>query len=153
MKKFKSNYKIGEIDIPTSSLPDIIFMLLFFFMVTTVLKEHKEQLKYLIPDAEQLKDIEKKTLISEIRIGTPLDEDQGTEPTIEAGGRLIHVEDIGRFVMEEKEKLPQYYRNQQIILLKADKNVEMGLILDVQQELRKINARKIVYATVRKETK
>lgn len=153
MKKFKSNYKVGEIEIPTSSLPDIIFMLLFFFMVTTVLRDHKEQLQYLIPDAQQLKKIEKASLVSEIKVGTPLNESQGVEPTIEAGGKLIHVEDIGRFVLEEKEKLPQYYQDKQIVLLKADKDIEMGLILDIQQELRKINARKIVYASSKKRDK
>ena len=89
MARFKSNYKPGEIEIPTSSLPDIIFMLLFFFMVTTVLKTEEDKIKYVIPQAEQLKKMDKKNLISEIKIGIPkVAEKFGTEPIIQAGNRI-----------------------------------------------------------------
>ncbi len=151
MKNFRSRFSDKDTSIPTAALPDIIFMLLFFFMVTTVLKEERDVLKYKIPDAEQLKKIEKKSIVSSIIVGIPDNTELfGQTPRIEAGGSLLEPDDIIPYVMSEKEKLPYYKRDQIIILLKADKEVPMGIISDIQQELRKVNTRKIVYATNRK---
>lgn len=147
MAIFRTKLSNREAAISTAALPDIIFMLLFFFMVTTVLRNSDESLKYMIPQAEQLKKIEQKSLVSQITIGIPKDQVKfGTEPRIEANGHLITLTDIIPFVHSEKDKLPAYSRDQIIIVLKADEEVPMGLITDVQTELRKANARKIVYA-------
>jgi biopolymer transport protein ExbD len=147
MKIFKTRHSAREAAISTAALPDIIFMLLFFFMVTTVLRKSDENLKYKIPTAEQLKDIEQKSLVTQISIGVPKEIDEyGKEARIEADGRLIDGEDIVPFVRREKDKLPTYSRDQIIILLKADEEVPMGIVSDVKQELRKANARRIVFA-------
>ena len=147
MKKFISKLSNREATISTAALPDIIFMLLFFFMVTTVLRKSDDNLKYKIPTAEQLKKIEQKSLITKITIGIPKESEKyGTEPRIEADGKLIEVKDIVSFIMKEKDELPTYHRDQIIVLLKADKDVPMGIVTDVTQELRKANARRIVYS-------
>lgn len=147
MKIFKAKHSNREATISTAALPDIIFMLLFFFMVTTVLRKSDENLKYKIPTAEQLKQIEQKSLITQISIGIPKESSKyGSEPRIEAEGKLITVKDIVPFIMKEKDELPTYNRDQIIILLKADEDVPMGIISDVKQELKKANARRIVFA-------
>ena len=147
MKLFRTKHSNRDASISTAALPDIIFMLLFFFMVTTVLRKSDENLKYKIPTAEQLKQIEEKTLISQISIGMPKESEKfGLEPRIEADGRLIEIKGIVSFIMSEKDELPTYNRDQIIILLKADEDVPMGIVTDVTQELRKANARRIVYA-------
>ena len=147
MKLFRTKYSNREASISTAALPDIIFRLLFFFMVTTVLRKSDENLKYKIPTAEQLKQIEEKTLISQISIGIPKESGKfGSEPRIEADGKLIEIKDIIPFIMKEKDELPTYNRDQIIILLKADEDVPMGIVTDVTQELRKANARRIVFA-------
>lgn len=146
MKFFKSKHSIHEATISTAALPDIIFMLLFFFMVTTVLRKSDDNLKYKIPTAEQLKQIEQKSLITQITIGVPKETEKfGTEPRIEADGKLIEVKDIVSFIMKEKDELPDYNRDQIIVLLKVDEDVPMGIVSDVTQELRKANARRIIY--------
>ncbi len=146
MKSFKTKFSNREAAISTAALPDIIFMLLFFFMVTTVLRKSDDNLKYKIPTAEQLKQIDEKSLISQITIGTPKDtEKYGTEPRIEVDGKFIEVKDIVAFIMKEKDKLPMYQRDQIIVMLKADEDVPMGLMTDVTQELKKANARRIIY--------
>jgi len=150
MPKFKSTHQKGSSEIPTSALPDIIFMLLFFFMVTTVLRENEDKVKYLIPDAEQIKKIERKSLVTEIVVGFPKQQKlYGTEPIIQANGRILDLKNIIQFVEESRASLPELKRDQHIILLKVDKNVDMGIVIDLQQELRKANARKIVYATLK----
>ena len=154
MKSFKTKFWNREASISTAALPDIIFMLLFFFMVTTVLRKSDDNLKYKIPTAEQLKQIDEKSLISQITIGTPKDtETFGTEPRIEVDGKFIEVKDIIPFIMKEKDKLPTYQRDQIIVMLKADEDVPMGLITDVTQELKKANARRIIYGASWKSEK
>ena len=147
MKKFRTKHSSREASITTAALPDIIFMLLFFFMVTTVLRKPDDNIKYKIPSAEQLKQIDDKSLISQITIGIPKDPKRyGTAPRIEADGKLIDVDDVVSFVMKEKDKLPNYSRDQIIILLKSDEDVPMGIVSDVKQELKKANARRIIFA-------
>ena len=147
MKVFRTKHSSREASISTAALPDIIFMLLFFFMVTTVLRKSDDNLKYKIPTAEQLKEIQAKSLVSQINIGMPRDVGKyGSEPRIEADGKLIEVNDIIPFIMKEKDALPVYDRDQIIILLKADEDVPMGIVSDVKEELRKANARRIVFA-------
>lgn len=147
MSVFRTKFSTRGSSISTAALPDIIFMLLFFFMVTTVLRKSDENLKYKIPTAEQLKQIDQKSLITQISIGIPKDMEKfGSEPRIEAEGKLLEMKDIIPFIMKEKDELPSYYRDQIIILLKADEDVPMGIVSDVKQELRKANARKIIFA-------
>lgn len=147
MRKFRAKHSNRDATISTAALPDIIFILLFFFMVTTVLRKPDDTLKYKIPTAEQLKQIEEKSLISQITIGIPIDVEKfWIEPRIEPGGSLIEVKNIASFIMKETDKLPTYNRDQIIILFMADEDVPMGIVSDVKQELKKTNARRIIFA-------
>ena len=147
MSKFKKKSKAST-TIPTSSLPDIIFMLLFFFMVTTVLRETDLLVEQKLPQAEQLTKIERKSLVSYIYIGKPKETSRyGVEPRIQVNDVLVTPKDILLFVNQEKDKLAEAERDQITMSLKVDKKAEMGIISDVQQELRKANARKVMYST------
>jgi len=73
-------------------------------------------------------------------------EKYGTEPRIEVDGKFVELKDIVPFIMKEKDELPTYSRDQIFVLLKADEEVPMGIISDVKQELKKANARRIVFA-------
>ena len=57
--------------ISTASLPDIVFMLLFFFMVSTTMKEVELKVIVKTPDASEIKKLEKKSLTSYINVGEP----------------------------------------------------------------------------------
>ncbi|GAB2625805.1 ExbD/TolR family protein [Belliella aquatica] len=150
MSKFKKKNKVKE-NIPTSALPDIIFMLLFFFMVTTVLRENDMLVEQKIPQATQLQKLEKKTLISYLYIGKPKNTSlYGTEPRIQANDALITTGDIILWVNQEKDKLSEAERDMITISLKADREVKMGPISDIQFELREVDARRVLYASVGK---
>jgi len=147
MAKFRKKAKSNPV-IPTSALPDIIFMLLFFFMVTTVLRETELLVEQKIPQAEQLTKIERKSLVSYIYIGEPKNTSKfGSEPRIQVNDVLITPNDIVQFVNVEKDKLPEAERDQITMSLKVDREAEMGIVSDVQQELREANARKVMYST------
>ena len=72
MAKFTRKGKGGTPVISTASLPDIVFMLLFFFMVTTVMREVTLKVKISPPEATEIKKLEKKSLVSYIYLGPPI---------------------------------------------------------------------------------
>ena len=149
MSKFKKKASTSQ-DIPTASLPDIIFMLLFFFMVTTVLRESDILVEQKIPSAKELNKLERKSLVSYIYIGKPKMSDMGAEPRIQINDRLVQPSDIQKFVNEEKDKLTEVERDQITMALKVDREVKMGIVVDVQQELKEVNARKILYSATKR---
>ena len=150
MAKFKKERK-GQEQINTSALPDIIFMLLFFFMVTTVLREQDILVEQKIPQSTQLQKLQNKTLISYVFIGKPKNTGlYGSEPRVQANDVLISTPEIVQWVNQERDKLAEADRGSITISMKVDKDVKMGPISDVQTELRNAHARKVLYASTGK---
>ncbi|MCA6075209.1 ExbD/TolR family protein [Fulvivirga sedimenti] len=148
MSKFKKKANTKQ-EIPTSALPDIIFMLLFFFMVTTVLREVTINVKQRIPEASQLRKLERKSLVSYLYVGEPKKTEQwGSEPRIQANDQFIEPKDVILWVSQEKDKLDENERDQITIAMKVDKEAKRGLISDIELQLRKANARKLLYTTL-----
>jgi len=146
MAKFKKKSNTSQ-DIPTAALPDIIFMLLFFFMVTTVLRESTILVKQSIPKATQLRKLEQKKLVSYMYVGKPTDPKKfGSEPKIQANDAFIEVEGIIQFIEEEKSKLAENEKDQITISIKVDDETKMGIVADIQEKMRDVNARKLMYA-------
>lgn len=147
--KFKSKVKPENgAEISTASLPDIVFLLLFFFMVSATIRTREDQVTLVYPKAVALSQASQKSLIREMSIGIPKNDRLGKEPAIQANGRMIGVEDIPQWAIEQQETLPEAQRDQMVVMLKADAHVSMGLILDIQEKLREANARKILYRTL-----
>jgi len=145
MSKFK---KDGKKDIPgvnTSALPDIIFMLLFFFMVATTMKEVEMQVDITKPVADQALPIENKDMVDFIYIGFPIDNDAGTQPRIQLDDRLANSYlDVSSWKrMKEREGLTAF---DIVTSLKVDKGVGMRIVSDVKEQLRDIDALKINYS-------
>lgn len=148
MSKFKKKATVKQ-DIPTSSMPDVVFMLLFFFMVTTELRETSIEVKQIIPKASQLRKLQRKSLVANLYIGEPTKPEQyGKEPKIQADDVFIEPHDIIRWVNEQKSKLAENEKDQLTVALKADKDAKRGIIADIETELRKANARKLLYTTL-----
>ena len=151
MSRFKTKKGKGGAAINTSSLPDIIFMLLFFFMVTTVLRETDILVEQQLPRATQLSKLEKKSLVSHLYIGKPkVTNLYGNEPKIQADDVLIDPKGLILWISKKKDLLDEVERDQITISLKIDEEAKMGIVSDVQQQLREANARKIMYATPEK---
>lgn len=131
--------------ISTASLPDIVFMMLFFFMVTATIKSEKKLVDPQEPHASEISKPDKKILVKELIIGRPLQTDAGLEYKLVADDQFISMGQLKQWVTAKRDELPEYYKDQLIIMLRADKSVKMGMISDVQQELRDSNARKVLY--------
>ncbi|MCB0794039.1 MAG: biopolymer transporter ExbD [Flavobacteriales bacterium] len=149
MSRFKEKENSGTPAVSTASLPDIIFMLLFFFMVTTVMREVDLKVKITLPEASEVEKLEDKALVDYIYIGPPTMEALGTEPLIQLNDQFAKLEDIDPWVKANNERrqeaeVPRITRS-----LKVDKDTYMKIVTDVKQELRKSNALKINYSTGR----
>ena len=139
--------------ISTASLPDIVFMLLFFFMVTTVMRETELKIRILVPEATEIKKLEKKSLVSYIYIGKPhtnLQKTFGSEPRIQLNDAFATPEDIRDFISSEREQMDENDQKQMTVSLKIDEKTKMGIVTDVKQELRKASALKINYSSRKK---
>ncbi len=148
MARFKKDTSKSAPGINTSSLPDIIFMLLFFFMVTTTMREVTLKVRILPPGATEVQKLEKKSLVSYIYIGPPIQSRiYGTESRIQLNDSFRTVGDIGEFIYSEREARDEADRQLLTTSLKVDKEVKMGIVTDVKQELRKVGAFKINYST------
>lgn len=149
MAKFRKNDK-GEIPaLNTSSLPDIIFMLLFFFMVATTMKETTYLVTMKYPDATEIKKLEKKSLVSFIYIGPPTKQYKaqlGSEPRIQLNDRFATPDDIQAYIATERESMKESDRPKMTVSIKADSDTKMSIITDVKQALRKASALKINYS-------
>ncbi|MFA6127576.1 MAG: biopolymer transporter ExbD [Bacteroidales bacterium] len=154
MSKFNpDNAKKSVPDITTASLPDIMFMLLFFFMVSTTLRENELKITTQIPFATEITKLEKKSLVSYIYVGSPRREYQtkmGTESRIQLDDNFATVNDIRGYIAGEWEKRDEADRPKMTVSLKADEKTKMGIITEIKTELRKAEALKINYSAKRK---
>lgn len=136
--------------ISTASLPDIVFMLLFFFMTVTTIKNNTLLVDNNLPNAKEVKKLEKKDRIIEIFVGKPsreLAEVLGSEPKIQLDNKLANVNDVAPYVLSELSKKPDAIRNLVTVSLKVDKDVKVGIVSDIKEELRKVNLLKVNYTT------
>jgi len=151
MGKFSKKKGGGTPAISTASLPDIVFMLLFFFMVATVMRENGEKkVQVYLPSADQVKKIEKKGLVAYVYVGKPIPKYQakfGKEPRIQLNDAFANVEEVGPFVLKFKESKREEEKPLIMTSIKADADVGMGIITDIKEELRKVNALKVNYAS------
>jgi biopolymer transport protein ExbD len=145
MSKFNKNKKRSMPAVNTSALPDIIFMLLFFFMVATTMKEVDMQVEIKKPLADQAEKIKDKDMVDFIYIGFPKDASKGSVPRIQLDDELIG--DINRIPAWKIEKTREGMTPFQIVTsLKVHKDVGMRIVSEVKESLREIDAIKINYS-------
>ena len=148
--------KGGKKEVPgvnTSSLPDIVFMLLFFFMATTTMKEVTYKVQLTVPEATELQKLEKKSLTRYIYVGTPMKEYQkmyGKESRVQLDDAFAEVSEIEMFIENERNAMKESDQGLLTVSIKADKETKMGIITDIKQALRRAQALKINYAATQR---
>ncbi|MCM4173859.1 biopolymer transporter ExbD [Arenibacter sp. TNZ] len=150
MSKFNKKKDAALPAVNTASLPDIVFMLLFFFMTVTVMKDSTLKVENVLPNATEIKKLEKKDRVIYIYVGKPTREYEktyGTESKIQLNDKFAAASDVGDYILMERAKKPQELQNVLTTALKVDKDANMGIISDIKQELRKVNALKVNYTT------
>ncbi len=131
--KFEKRRANTKQEIPTASMPDIVFMLLLFFMVTTTLREVDVLVDFKLPEAKAIEKIENKRLISYIWVGK--------SGRIQINDSIVKLNEIEPIMYAKRQELPNV-----IVSLRIDKSTDMGLVTDIQQELRKAYCLRINYS-------
>ena len=148
MSKFKKDDNRGTPAVSTASLPDIVFMLLFFFMVTTVMREVDLKIKLNQPEATEIDKLEAKALVDYIYIGEPYNTElYGTVPKIQLDDDFADVDDIQDYIIARRADRPEALQGKITVSMKVDQDTKMGVVTDIKQELREVQALKINYST------
>ncbi|NNM24273.1 MAG: biopolymer transporter ExbD [Flavobacteriaceae bacterium] len=147
--KFKKK-KGGEIPaVNTASLPDIVFMLLFFFMVVTVLRDSNLLVQQRLPKGDQVEKLKKDRSVF-IYAGKPSPRYQdkyGTEGKIQIGDKYTDISNLSFALTEARAKLRPELQSKIMVALKVDEETNTGLVTDIKQELRELNMLKLIYIT------
>ncbi|HYG14366.1 MAG TPA: biopolymer transporter ExbD [Bacteroidia bacterium] len=152
MAKFNKKRSQSSTSINTASLPDIVFMLLFFFMVTTTMREVTLKVKVNTPSAVEIEKLERKVATSYIYVGPPVDERLGSATRIQLNDQLAFPSEIPEFLESEKTQINPMELPKFAISLKADKEAKMGVVTDVKQELRKAEVYKLYYSSKKRQS-
>ena len=151
MSKFKPSKHRPSPAISTASLPDIIFMLLFFFMVVTVLREHRLMIKVTVPEASEIEKLKHRSLINHIYIGKPIDDRHGTASVVQINDAFVPLDQLQHALKVLENGVPEYQRGLMTNSLKVDREVNMGIVSDVKIEMRKARQLKVNYAAIPKK--
>lgn len=149
MGKFNKTGKRGMPELNTSSLPDLIFTLLFFFMIVTTMREVTLKIEFKSPRATELEKLEKKSLVTFIYVGEPKKEfhkTMGTESRIQLNDNFAEVSEIQDYIFQERERMSEEDAAMMTVSLKIDRETKMGIVSDVKQALRMAYALKINYS-------
>jgi biopolymer transport protein ExbD len=145
--------KKGKREVPamsTSSLPDIVFMLLFFFMAATTMREVDPLVKVQMPQANEITELDKKDLVN-IWMGKPMNAKAGEDALkIQLNDKTQEVEDIRNFISATTATKGVGPKDI-VVNLRVDKEATVGKLTAVKQELRKAEALSISYAAMQAE--
>lgn len=138
----------GMPELNTAALPDMIFTILFFFMIVTTMREVEVKVRYTTPQTDDVEKMRKRASISHIYIG------EGAEGvTIQLGDKIGTIADIPAFITAERSQLPEEEREEMRVSITADRGVPMGVVSDVKEALRNVDALNIIYSVEKDKEK
>lgn len=131
----------------TASLPDLIFTVLFFFMIVTHMRKVTPKVEYQVPAGTELQRLTKKSSVSYIYIGRPAG---SKECRIQLNDKFADANQVAGYVSDERSRMSEADRQAMTVSLKVDRQTPMGMVSDVKQALRRANALTINYSAVNK---
>ncbi len=151
-----SMYRHNSHEVPglnTSSLPDLIFSVLFFFMIVTHMRKANVMVKYKVPAGTELTRLTRHSATNYIYVGPPMGAPEGSAPEIQLNDKIVTVAAMEMFMKDERKNISDEDRANMEVSIKADKDTKMGIITDIKQSLRRANVLKINYSgtTLHKE--
>lgn len=147
-------YRNRNHDIPalnTASLPDLIFSILFFFMLVVHMRKATVHVKYQVPTATELSRLYNKSSVQYIYIGCPVNkfgQVDGKETVVQLNDHLTSIPEIKNYLIRLSAALPPEQRRQLSVSIKADRHVDMGTIMDLKQALREANVLNLNFTAV-----
>ncbi len=155
MGKFGSSVQREVPQLTMTSVSDIVFAILFFFMMVTTMREVTLKVVFQSPQATELQKLEKKSLVTFIYIGQPtvaLRDKMGSETRIQLNDQFAEVSEIEDYIAQEKSSMREEDAPYMTVSIKADKQTKMGIVTDVKQALREAYALKISYSATKRSS-
>lgn len=136
----------------TSSLPDLIFSVLFFFMIVTHMRQVTLKVKFQVPQGKELTRLTKKSAVSYIYIGTPLGNHKtiGGNTCVQLNDKYATPAEVMDYVVAEKKRMSAEDQRQMTVSIKADKHTKMEIVSEVKQALRQAKALRVNYSASEK---
>ncbi|MDR0332727.1 MAG: biopolymer transporter ExbD [Dysgonamonadaceae bacterium] len=151
MGKFGKSEGRSMPEMNTATLPDMVFAVLFFFMVTTTMRTETVMVRLNLPTASEVVKLERKSLITYINIGPPMDYRLGTGTQMQLNDRFADIADIQDYITQERASLSEADQPFMTVSIKADEETRMSYISDVKQALRQAYALRISYSARRSQ--
>ena len=144
---FKRNSEAHEaMGLNMSSLPDLIFTVLFFFMIVTHMRDVDLKVHYEVPQGTEVQKLGHKASVVHIYVGRG---DDG-EFHIQLNNEVATLDDIKRFLDEERARMTGEDLARMTVSIKADRDAPMGVISDIKRELQQALALRINYSATKK---
>ncbi len=133
-------------ELNTASMPDLVFAILFFFMVTTTMRSETLMVKLKLPQATEVQKLEKKSLVTYINVGPPMNAKFGTGTQMQLNDKFAQIADIQDYIAQERTSLNEADQQLMTVSIKGDEETRMQYISDIKQALREAYALKISYS-------
>ncbi len=144
------NFRKRSHDVPalnTASLPDLIFSVLFFFIIVTHMRQDEVKVKYRVPQGRELSDLAHKSSFMHIYIGKPAG--GGTGYRIQMDSKVVGIEELADRLARRRSEMSPEDGGQPTVAITADKDVDMNTVMQVKQALRTANTLKVVFVGTR----
>ncbi len=140
----------------TSSLPDLIFTVLFFFMIVTHMRDVELKVRYEVPQGTEIQKLTHKSAVSYIYVGRAnrANETNGADEsqfTIQLNDKLATIDEIRAYITDERSRMNEEDQTRMTVSIKADRDVPMSLIADIKRALQQSYALKINYSASEKK--
>lgn len=152
----RRNRRLREVPIlNTASLPDLIFTVLFFFMIVTHMRTTTSKVKYALPQGTELKRLVKKSAVTYIYIGRAMPETtrEMSAYKVQLNNRVGTIGEVASFVANEKKRMNPDDQVKMTVSIKADRSTPMYVINAVKRAVRAGGATRINYSAERESDK
>ena len=149
MSKFNKGEKRGMPELNTSSLPDLVFSILFFFMCITHMREDNPLVFVNTPRADQVVKLENKSLVTTVLVGRPKDKKYGVESRIQFNDDFLELENVVPKMTQARQSMKEADQPKMQVSMKIDKDTKMGIVTELKTQLRKAQTLKISYSAKR----
>lgn len=146
MSKFNKGAKKEMPELNTSSLPDLVFSILFFFMTITRMREDNPKVYVNTPRASQVVKLENKSCVTTILLGKPKDKKYGVETLIQFNDDFLALENVVPKMTQQRQSMKEVDQPKMQISMKIDRETKMGIVTELKTELRKAQCLKISYS-------
>ena len=148
MSRFRQHIDRDVPALNLAALPDLIFTVLFFFMIVTHMRQVETHVRYQLPQGTEVGQEVSKTGLVYILIGSDVNSPntQGQETLVQVNDHIVNVDEIAQCINKVREEISEEERERLTVCIRADRDTEMGIINDVKQQLRRAGALHIYYA-------